>query len=154
LPLTEEFRDLSHVRWTSAGVYPNWAGVPVTKLRPVVERMTLRRYRGDKGAEMLDLTEAPLPGAGAVAPVRYLHTWEAALLAHARRSGILLEVYRARVFNTRTPHSVPTFLVDGAVAGTWRYEKGRILLEPFQPLQAAVKRELDEEAERLAAFHS
>jgi hypothetical protein len=28
------------------------------------------------------------------------------------------------VFHVRTPQSVTTFLVDGAVAGTWRHEDG------------------------------
>ena len=46
-----------------------------------------------------------------------------------------------------------TFLVDGQVAGTWRYEKGRVKVEPFGRLSKAVRAELDDEAERLAAFH-
>ena len=49
---------------------------------------------------------------------------------------------------------MPTFLVDGQVAGTWRYERGRIALEPFHRLPRDARRELDEEAERLAAFHA
>ena len=49
---------------------------------------------------------------------------------------------------------VPTFLVDGAVAGTWRYDTGRIDLEPFHRLGRATTRALREEAERLAAFHA
>jgi hypothetical protein len=57
------------------------------------------------------------------------------------------------VFDTKTPHSVPTFLVDGAVAGTWRYEDGRVRLEPFGRLSREVRRQLDDEAERLTAFH-
>jgi len=48
---------------------------------------------------------------------------------------------------------VPTFIVDGAVAGTWRYEGGRIEVKPFEPLPKAVRRAVDEEANRLAAFH-
>ena len=32
--------------------------------------------------------------------------------------------YRPRLFSIRNPHSVPTFLVDGAVAGAWRFEDG------------------------------
>jgi hypothetical protein len=40
------------------------------------------------------------------------------LLAHARRAAVLPERYRARVFNTKTPHSVNTIIVDGEVAGT------------------------------------
>ena len=60
------------------------------------------------------------------------------------------EQYRPRVFSTKTPHSVGTFLVDGAVAGTWRPERGRIVTKAFERLPRDVKRELDEEAERLA----
>ena len=44
----------------------------------------------------------------------------------------------------------PRFL---AVAGTWRHQEGRVLLEPFVPLAAATRRQLGDEAERLAAFH-
>jgi Winged helix DNA-binding domain len=86
--------------------------------------------------------------------VRFLPTWDATLLAHARGTQILPERHRGRVFNTRTPHSVPTFLVDGAVAGSWRHEQGRVRLEPFAPLPRQARAELDEEAERLAAFHA
>ena len=53
----------------------------------------------------------------------------------------------------RPPHSFPTFLVDGQVAGTWRYEDGRVRLEPFARLPRAVRAELDDEAESLAELH-
>jgi Winged helix DNA-binding domain len=131
----------------------SWAGLPVTTLKPVVERLNLRRFRDERGGELLDLPRTPLPDADTPAPVRFLPTWDATLLVHARRTQILPEGNRPRVFNTKTPHSVPTFLVDGAVAGTWRYEKGKITLEPFGRLARGVRRELDEEAERLASFH-
>jgi len=85
--------------------------------------------------------------------VRFLPTWDAALLVHARRTGILPERFRPLVFNTKNPPSVPTFLVDGAVAGTWRYQSGRVELEPFERLDFSVLRELRGEAERLATFH-
>jgi hypothetical protein len=48
---------------------------------------------------------------------------------------------------------VNTFLVDGQVAGTWNYEKGRVRVTPFGRLTKAIRAEVDEEAERLAAFH-
>jgi hypothetical protein len=114
----------------------------------------LRRFRDEQGVELFDLPDAPLPDAETPAPVRFLGTWEAALLVHARRTQVLPERYRGLVFNTKTPHSFPTFLVDGAVAGTWRYEESRVRLEPFDPLPRPVRRELDEESERLAAFHA
>ncbi|MGH9053421.1 MAG: DNA glycosylase AlkZ-like family protein [Acidimicrobiia bacterium] len=45
-------------------------------------------------------------------------------------------------------------MVDGAVSGTWRYEQERVVLEPFDRLPRPVWRELEEEAERLAALHT
>ncbi len=130
-----------------------WAGLNVTVIRPTLERLRLRRFHDEQGKELLDLPRAPLPDPDTPAPVRFLPVWDATLLVHARRTGILPEQYRARVFNVKTPNSVNTFLVDGQVAGTWRYEKGRVKLEPFKRLSKATRVELHEEAERLAAFH-
>jgi uncharacterized protein YcaQ len=132
----------------------NWAGLPVTKLRPVMERAHLRRFRDEQGKQLIDLQRAPLPDPDTTAPVRFLPTWDATLLVHARRTQILPERFRKLVFHTKTPHSVPTFLVDGAVAGTWRYEKGKVNLSPFEPLPKTTQRELQQEAERLSAFHA
>ena len=130
----------------------DWGGVPHAKLVPVLAQMSLRHFRDEKGKDLIDLPKAPLPDADTPAPVRFLPTWDATLLVHARRTQILPERYRPLVFNTRTPHSVPTFLIDGAVAGTWRVDGGRVELKPFEPIPRSVKREVDDEAERLAAF--
>jgi len=73
---------------------------------------------------------------------------------HARRTGILPERYRERIFHIKNPQSESTFLVDGVVAGTWRYERGRVGLEPFARLPREARAELEEEGERLAAFHA
>jgi hypothetical protein len=132
----------------------NWAGFVPAKVGPFVKRLELRRFRSAKGTELLDLPDAPLPDAETPAPIRFLPTWEATLLAHARRTLILPEKYRPLIFNTKMPQSVPTFLVDGSVAGTWRYEGGRVVVKPFAPLSRAIRRELDDEADRLAAFHA
>ena len=45
-----------------------------------------------------------------------------------------------------------TFLIDGTVAGLWRVEGERIALEPFARLPRTVRRELEDEAARLAAW--
>jgi hypothetical protein len=95
----------------------NWAGLPVTTLRPVAKRLGLRHFRDEEGTELLDLPRAPIPAPDAIAPVRFLPTWDATLLAHARRTQILPERFRDQVFSTKTPHSISTFLVDGVVAG-------------------------------------
>jgi hypothetical protein len=131
----------------------DFAGLRPRDVAPALERMPLRRFRSEDGEELLDIRRAPLPGPDTPAPPRFLPVWDATLLVHARRTGILPEEHRAKVFSTRTPQSVNTFLVDGTVAGTWRYEKGRIKLQPFGRLDAASRRELADEAERLAALH-
>jgi hypothetical protein len=131
-----------------------WAGMKPRDVAPALGRMTLRRFRDEAGGELLDLPRAALPDPETPAPVRFLPTWDAVLLVHARRAGVLPEEHRPRIFSTRMPHSVATFLVDGTVAGTWRYEKGRVRWEAFGRLDRACMGEVDEEAERLAAFHT
>ena len=132
----------------------SWSKVSPKRLAPALERMQLRRFRDEAGKELLDLPRAPLPDPETPAPVRFLPTWDATLLVHARRTLILPEAYRERIFHTKAPHSFPTFLVDGQVAGTWRYEDGRVRVEPFGRLTRGVRAELEGEADRLAAFHA
>jgi hypothetical protein len=132
----------------------DWASLDVSTTKRALERLDLRRFQDEQGKELVDLPRLPLPDADIPAPARLLPVWEATLLVHCRRTQILPERYRARVFNVKTPNSVNTFLVDGQVAGTWRYVRGRVKLEPFGRLSKATRAELDEEAERLAAFHS
>jgi len=132
----------------------NWAGMSVRALAGALERLSLRRFRDEAGRELVDVPRAPLPPAAAPAPVRFLPTWDATVLVHARRTGILAEEHRKRIFNVRNPQSERTFLVDGRVAGAWRYDSGHIRLEPFGRLARAARAELEDEAERLAAFHA
>jgi len=132
----------------------SWAGLPPAKMTPVVERMQLRSFRDEEDRLLFDLPRAPLPNAGVRAPVRFLQTFEALLMIHARRTQVMPERYRPIVFNTKTPHSMPVFLIDGAVAGSWRYEGGRIHVKPFEPIPRTAKRELEEESKALAAFHA
>ncbi|HEV8564925.1 MAG TPA: winged helix DNA-binding domain-containing protein [Actinomycetota bacterium] len=131
-----------------------WTGLPARILEPVIQRLRLRRFRSEGGDELFDLPRAPLPDPATPAPVRFLPTWDATLLVHARRTQILPEPYRPLVFNTKTPHSVPTFLVDGRVAGTWRIVRGTVLIDPFERLPATARRALDDESERLSVLHA
>jgi hypothetical protein len=131
-----------------------WASLNVAAVSAALDRIDVRRFRDEDGKELVDLPRAPLPDPDTPAPPRFLPVWDANLLVHARRTQILPEEYRPRIFNTKAPPSFNTFLVDGQVAGTWRFEQGRIKLEPFTRLDARWKRELAEEAERLAVFHA
>ena len=57
------------------------------------------------------------------------------------------------VFNKRNATTKNTFTVDGFVAGAWRIEKKRIVVDPFAPLPARTRREVDAEAEQLLAWY-
>lgn len=127
----------------------NWCGLVARDVEPALGRLTLRRFVAEDGTELLDLPDLPLPDADTPAPVRFLGTWDAALLAHARRALVLPEEHRARIFNTKMPQSVGTFLVDGAVAGAWRPDG---TIEPFEELTRTQRKAVDAEAARLADF--
>ncbi len=132
----------------------SWMGMNVGQMRHVADRLELRRFRDESGGTLLDLPDAPLPDPETPAPPRFLAVWDAALLVHARRTLILPEEFRPLIFNTKTPHSHNTFVLDGQVAGTWRYEDGEISLSPLRSLSATERAALDDEAHRLTAFHA
>ncbi len=132
----------------------SWSGVSVADIRTAADGLTLARYRDEDGGELVDLPDAPLPDAGIDAPVRFLPHWDANLLVHARRAGILPEAHRPRVFSVRNPFSVGAYLVDGVVAGAWSVKDGRVELEPFEDLTARDRRAVEREREALEAFHA
>jgi winged helix DNA-binding protein len=132
----------------------SFCGWTITATRRVLGRLELRRFRDESGGELVDLPRAPLPPADTPVPVRFLGQWDASLLVHARRAEILPEEYRPRVFARSIPQSVPTFLVDGHVAGTWRHVDGAVRCEPFHELPYGASREVKEEAERLTEFYA
>jgi hypothetical protein len=134
----------------------NWAGLAPTAVQEAAEGLRLRRFRDEEDRELIDLPRVPLPSGAVKAPPRFLPTWDATLLVHARGTQILPERFRPLVFDTKTPHSSPTFLVDGAVAGKWSVEatkkKATLALAPFERLPAATKRDLRAEAGQLIRF--
>jgi hypothetical protein len=132
----------------------DFGGVPVANVKRILGRIGPRRFRDESGRELIDLPRAPLPDPDTPAPPRFLPVWDSTLLVHARRTQILPEGHRSKVFNVKTPHSVATFLLDGQVAGTWRYEKGKIALDAFDGIPRKHRRALDDEAKRLADFHA
>jgi Winged helix DNA-binding domain len=130
-----------------------WAGLPVRETVAALDDLPLRRYRDEAGQLLLDWPGAPLPAEDVEAPVRFLSNWDAILLAHARAKGVLPEDLRPAVFNNRNPQSVATVLVDGSVAAIWRYDGDAVRIEPLRTLPQPERRAVDDEAERLTAFH-
>ena len=128
-----------------------WTRMHVPEIQRALDRLELRRFLDEQGQELLDVPRAPLPDPETPAPVRFLPKWDNVLLAFADRTRVLPEKYR-RVVIGQNGDVAQTFLVDGLVAGTWRVDDGRVVAEPFEPLSASTRRELEDEGERLEAF--
>jgi hypothetical protein len=129
-----------------------WSGLPMTVLRPGLECLQLRRFRDELGRELFDLPRAPIPPPDAPAPPRFLPRFDNVLLSHDDRRRVISDEHRGLVI--QGGEVLPTFLVDGFVAGTWSLDGGHVRLAPFDPLPRGVRRELEDEASRLEAFVS
>jgi hypothetical protein len=127
----------------------SFTGLPLPTVVSALGRVATRPFLDEGGGELVDVPRAPLPDADTPAPVRFLGVFDATLLTQARRTQILPERYRGRIFSTKTPQSFHTFLVDGRVAGTWRFDGDRIEIEPFEPIGRSPLREVRDEADRL-----
>jgi hypothetical protein len=163
-PFADEQAALEHVvrRYLGAfgpatiGDLRAWSRISIARLRPVIDGIPdVIRLRDEGGRTLLDLAEAPRPSAATPAPPRFLPMWDSVLLAHDDRTRVLPHTYRAAVI-ARNGDVLPTFLVDGHVAGLWWVEPDgattRIVLERFERLPRAVQRALEEEGDRLRAF--
>jgi hypothetical protein len=131
----------------------SWAGVPVTWLRPAAETLDLRRFQDEAGKELLDLPDAPLPDENTPAPARLLPHWDANLLVHVRRTGLLPEAYRPNLFSSKRPFSAGVILVDGHVVGEWSVRDGHIVPTLYEELSARDRAEVGDEVAALDAFH-
>jgi len=132
----------------------SWAGLNVADVKRGAGGLELIRYRHEHGGELIDLAGADLPREDAGAPVRFLPHWDANLLVHARRTGILPEEHRSRVFSTKNPFSVGVYLVDGRGVGAWSLVDGRIVLDPFEPVSRTVAVVVERERAALEASHA
>jgi hypothetical protein len=77
------------------------------------------------------------------------------ILSHADRTRIIADEHRPVVI-TKNAQVLPTFLVDGFVAGTWKVSRvgktALLTVSPFAPLSSATRAELAAEGEGLARF--
>jgi hypothetical protein len=129
-----------------------WAMIKMPEITRALERLEpMRRFRDERGRELLDVPRAPLADPDTPAPVRFLPKWDNVLLAWADRTRVLPEEHRKKVIQMNGDVA-QTFLVDGFVAGTWRAENGRVVTEPFTRLSRDQKAEVKDESERLEAF--
>jgi DNA glycosylase AlkZ-like len=128
-----------------------WSGVPVRDFAPALDSLRLRNFRDERGRHLLDLPRAPLASGDVPAPPRLLPRWEELLLAHKDRTRVLPDEYRAQVIAVNGDVR-QAILVDGFVAGYWERDGRRIELHLFAPIPRADRRELEDEASRLASW--
>lgn len=132
-----------------------WSGLP--RLKPVFEalRPRLAVFKDEAGRELFDIPDAPRPGKNEGAPVRFLPGFDNIILGHKHRSRIIADEFRAAV-TTKNLQVLPTFLVDGFVAGKWDYAPrkgvGALKLTQFIKLNGRLKAEVEAEGERLVSF--
>jgi hypothetical protein len=130
----------------------SWSGLPVAHIRRAEGSLDLVRDRGGGIRELVDLAGAVIPEPGVPIPVRFLPHWDATLLVHARRTGLLPEVHRPRVFSTRLPFSVGALLVGGRVVAGWSLRDGHVVVEPYEPIDPGALKDIEAERTALEAF--
>jgi uncharacterized protein YcaQ len=112
-------------------------------------------FADEDGKVLYDLADAPRPGGDIPAPVRFLPKWDNLLLAHDNRERVLPMAYRKTVIKVNGD-VMPTFLVDGIVAGMWSIKRERatavLSLEPLAPLEPSARASLEEEGTALLRF--
>jgi hypothetical protein len=148
-------RYLSAFGPATAADFQAWSGLSGAKAIIETLRPRLHVLRDDRKRELFDLPDAHRPAEDTPAPVRFLPGFDNAILAHADRSRIIADEYRARV-TTKNLIVLPTFLVDGFVAGTWKCERtkktAQLTISPFARLARGARSELTKEAESLVRF--
>ncbi|WP_437562088.1 winged helix DNA-binding domain-containing protein [Sorangium sp. So ce542] len=133
-----------------------WSGL--TGIKDVLRSLDdqLCTFRDERGRELFDLPDAPRPPADTAAPARFLPDYDNVLLAHDDRTRIIADEHRARIVLSANLRILPTFLVDGFVAGTWGIERQKasatLVIEPFEALSRAAREELAAEGEALLRF--
>jgi hypothetical protein len=131
-----------------------WSGLPT--LGDAMARLASRltTYRDERKRELFDLRGAPHPGADTPAPVRFVPDYDNLVVTRADER-FVARAHRPKVFLPGL-RVAPTVLIDGFVGATWRIERTRraaaVLIEPFAPLSARVRKEAQAEAEALLHF--
>jgi hypothetical protein len=130
------------------------SGEPVGTFSEALEALNLVSFRAEDGRTLLDLPDSPRPRADIPAPVRFPPKWDSLLFAYERRERVLPEPYR-RIVIRKNGDVLPTFLVDGVVAGTWEAPlRGRALLTltSLESIAAPQRAEIVEEGKRLLTW--
>jgi hypothetical protein len=136
-----------------------WAGQRrLGPLRAVIASWgeAVRELEGPDGRRLIDLADLALASGDETAPARFLARWDSVILGYERRDRILPETFAPSVVQKSHGDVLPTFTVDGWIAGTWSTATDRtgatIELRPLRAVEPTLRRGVSDEAERLIRF--
>jgi hypothetical protein len=136
-----------------------WSSLQHRRLAPVLARMEDELVEVASGGrsgfllrrDVRALESARLPGE----VVRLLPSFDPLLLGHDRREHIVDDRHYDEVYK-KAGWLAPVVLVDGRVAGVWRYLRGTqaltVAVRPFGRMSRATREAVEEEAADLARF--
>jgi hypothetical protein len=139
----------------TAGDARTWSGL--SGLSQVFQRLRprLRTLRDERGRELFDVPDGPLPDPDTPAPPRFLPVYDNVVLSHADRGRIVRPVDPKRLGYLEGA-SFGSVLIDGFVGATWTVKHGpstaalRLVFLDRLPKRERVA--VEEEGARLLAF--
>jgi uncharacterized protein YcaQ len=135
-----------------------WSGIYVRRIRAILERLQDELVEVDRDGrpglllrkDLSDLEKAESPPGA----VRLLPSFDAFMMGHRERAHLLDRAHYKEVYKDQG-WLAPIVLLDGRVAGTWSYQRGRNLemaVKMFAPFRKETRRKVEEEAADLARF--
>jgi Winged helix DNA-binding domain len=127
-----------------------WSGL--AGLRPTFERLRPRllTFADERGRELFDVPDGPLPDRDTPAPPRFIGEYDNVLVAYDDRSRIIPDQHRDEILHGL---GTPMVLIEGMVGATWRVVRSRdtsvLEVAPYDPLSAGDRRAIEEEGDRL-----
>jgi len=131
-----------------------WSGLQ--GLREVMEalRPSLVTLRDERGRELFDLPDAPRPDEDTVAPIRLLPEFDNLIVSRAD-ARFVSDEHRKSIFLSAL-RVLPTVLIDGFAAATWKTERKKaaatLVITPFAALTKPIRGAVEEEASALLRF--
>ena len=128
-----------------------WSGLTGLKTCSNGSARGSARSGDDRGRELFDAPDAPLPDPDTPAPVRFLPEYDNVLLGHDDRSRIV-----SPGVTPWTEVGWGSVLVDGFGSARWKMDRDRegatLLVEPFGKLPRAAKADVSQEGANLLSF--
>ena len=138
----------------TAAEFGRWIGIagaqPKRMLAALGDELAEVEVDGRAAVILAEDVEA-LRAAGAPSGARLLPAFDPLVVGTRPRSDLVAQSHEPRIYRAQGWIS-PVVLVDGAAAGVWKHQRGRVELDLFGRISRAARRAIDEEAERLEAF--